>query len=120
MKRAFIINETGEEFEGKRTLRSDDIVRIVFYTEQRTKSGVLFDSAHLHPNSFVSLWSSFLLKRTSCLELTWSNRYHYKESLFILLIGKFVRAPLSYDTWRIVAKLVYFERLVNSEPIETT
>ncbi len=112
MKRAFIINETGQSFEGEATIAGRSVNVTFEGLKYCGKWENQFNRASLgycNGNRLI-LWQ----QTKTCMgrvqvDLTWSDRYHYKESLFILLIGKFVRAPLSYDTWRIIAKMVYFE-----------
>jgi hypothetical protein len=38
---------------------------------------------------------------------TWCNRYHYKEALTVLCIGKYseMRSLIGYDPWRIIARI---------------
>ncbi len=43
-------------------------------------------------------------------KLVWRNRYHYKEALTVLLIGKHHRQDVGLwvkDVWTIIAKMVY-------------
>ncbi len=108
--KVFIVG--GKHVETGKIMRNQIIAIGVNCVEPEDKDGNTFTRRYTLYNDGTYTMSNCCMRINIYAEFkgTWCNRYHYREALTVLCIGKYSehRKLCNYDPWRIIARIVYF------------